>query len=205
MPAARMNKSVGLAVTAVSASVLIAQWAARDAAARPAPSAVERGRYLVQSFGCNDCHTPMKLDAKLGMPVPDRERFLSGHPAGAAAPGALPPGSLMLVGETGTSFRLPFGVVYAANLTPDASGIEGWSEEMFVNAMRQGRHMGGTGRPIYPPMPWPALRNLRDGDLKAIYAFLRTIPPVRNEVPDVAVAPPAEAAIIHLNDAIARN
>lgn len=203
MPATHLKKSIAVA-TVLSASVLIARWAAPDAAAKTAPAAAERGRYIVESFGCSDCHTPMKFDAKLGLPVPDRDKFLSGHPAAAPAPAALPPGSLMLVGETGTSFRLPFGVAYAANLTPDASGMEGWSEEMFVNAMRKGRHMGGTGRPIYPPMPWQALRNLGDSDLKAIYAFLRTIPPVRNEVPDAEIAPPAQTAIVRLNDAIAK-
>ena len=83
MPAARLSKSAGFAVLVVCASVLIARWAAPDASARPAPSAAERGRYLVQSFGCNDCHTPMKFDPELGMPVPDRDRFLSGHGAKA--------------------------------------------------------------------------------------------------------------------------
>ena len=202
MPTSRLTKSVPLVLLAPIVSVLIAQGAAR---ARPDAQAarVERGRHLVESMACSDCHTPMKFDPKAGMPVPDRERFLSGHPAGAPAPAALPADVAMAVGPTGTSFRLPFGVVYAANLTPDPSGLQGWSEEMFVNAIRNGRHMGGTGRPIYPPMPWPSFRNLDDKDLKAIYAFLQTIPAVRNEVPDVQVPPPAEAGILRLNAAIA--
>jgi hypothetical protein len=58
---------------------------------------------------------------------------------------------------------------------------------MFVRALRTGRHMG-TSREILPPMPWPAFRNLTDEDLKAIYAYLRSIPPVVNQVP-VALEP----------------
>ena len=42
----------------------------------------------------------------------------------------------------------------------------------------------GTSRPIMPPMPWLWYRNATDEDLKAIYAYLRTIPPIVNHVPD---------------------
>jgi len=49
----------------------------------------------------------------------------------------------------------------------------------------------GASRPILPPMPWPMYRNMTDDDLKAMYAYLRTIPPVTNHVPDAVVATPA--------------
>jgi hypothetical protein len=62
---------------------------------------------------------------------------------------------------------------------------------MFVTALRTGRHMG-VSRPIMPPMPWPAFRNASDDDLKAIYAYLRTIKPIVNHVPDYQ--PPAATA-----------
>jgi hypothetical protein len=55
---------------------------------------------------------------------------------------------------------------------------------MFVNAIRTGKHMG-TSRAILPPMPWPAFRNATDEDLKSIYAYLRTVTPLTNHVPDV--------------------
>jgi hypothetical protein len=42
----------------------------------------------------------------------------------------------------------------------------------------------GVSRPILPPMPWQAFRNLGDGDLRAIYTYLRTIPAVKNRVPE---------------------
>lgn len=54
---------------------------------------------------------------------------------------------------------------------------------MFVSAIRTGRHMG-VSRPIAPPMPCMIYRNATDEDLKAIYAYLRTIKPIVNHVPD---------------------
>ena len=61
---------------------------------------------------------------------------------------------------------------------------------MFVKAIKTGRHMG-VSRPILPPMPWTAYRNLTDDDLKAVYAYLRSIPPVKNRVPE-PVPPPTQ-------------
>jgi hypothetical protein len=59
---------------------------------------------------------------------------------------------------------------------------------MFVRAIRDGKHMG-TSRQIMPPMPWPMIRNLNDDDLKAIFAYLKTIPAIANHVPEPIVAP----------------
>ena len=59
---------------------------------------------------------------------------------------------------------------------------------MFVSALKTGRHMG-VSRPILPPMPWQAFRNLTGEDLKAIYSYLRTVAPVHNRVPDPILAP----------------
>jgi hypothetical protein len=61
---------------------------------------------------------------------------------------------------------------------------------MFVKAIRTGMHMGADGRPILPPMPWPEFRTLTDDDLKAIFAFLKTIPAIHNPVADPKVPPP---------------
>jgi hypothetical protein len=69
-------------------------------------------------------------------------------------------------------------------------GVPGlWTEELFIRAMRTGKHIG-TSRPILPPMPWPNYAKATDQDLKAIWAYLRSIPPVRNLVPDPVIAPP---------------
>jgi hypothetical protein len=83
-----------------------------------------------------------------------------------------------------TAWAGPWGVSYAANLTPDGNtGLGIWSEEMFVKAMRTGKHMS-AGRDILPPMPWQSIATLNDEDIKAIYAYLRTVPPISNHVPE---------------------
>jgi len=87
-----------------------------------------------------------------------------------------------------TAWSGPWGVSYAQNLTPDENtGMGIWTEEMFVQALRTGRHMG-VSRPILPPMPWEVYRRLSDEDLKSVYAFLRSIPPVKNRVPEPVIA-----------------
>ena len=152
--------------------------------------AIERGEYLVRVSGCDDCHTPMKFDEAAGMPVRAMERRLSGHPEGAPAPASTLAGhDLAIIGPTFTAFRLPFGVVYASNLTPDVeTGMGGWTEADFRAAMRTGKHMG-KGRAILPPMPWFNLAAATDDDLKAMFAYLKSLPPVKNRVPDNGVAP----------------
>jgi mono/diheme cytochrome c family protein len=160
-------------------------------AAAAAPSRVERGKYLVSVIGCNDCHTPLKMGPK--GPEPDFDRVLSGHPEQIGRlPAAKAQAPWLWAGAaTNTAFAGPWGVSYTANLTPDQNtGLGIWTEEMFIKAIRTGRHMG-VSREILPPMPWPAFRNATDEDLKSIYAYLRTLKPVVNHVPDVQ--PPAAA------------
>ena len=152
--------------------------------------AVERGRYLVTAMGCNDCHTPFKMGAR--GPEPDLTRMLSGHPQSLAMPPApqLPPGPWLIVASaTNTAWAGPWGVSFTANLTPDKeTGLGSWTEDEFATALRSGRHRG-RGRPILPPMPWPAFGTLTDADVAAIFAYLRTIPPIVNRVPEPV--PPA--------------
>jgi len=162
---------------------------AKDAKMDP----VARGGYIVSYSGCNDCHTPWVFNKEFGMPIPDMTRMLSGHPAGTpdSATKINPKTDLALIGGTFTQFTLPFGIVYSANLTPDKeTGLGNWTEEMFVKALRTGMHMGAAGRPILPPMPWPEFRNMTDDDLKAVFAFLKTIPAIHNPVSDPKVPPP---------------
>ena len=153
---------------------------------------VARGAYLVHGMGCADCHTPLKMGAK--GPEPDLSRGLSGHPQGLLLqPPALPAGSPWAWGGAGTNtaFFGPWGVSYAANLTPDATGLAGWTAEQFTQAMRTGKH-AGSGRPLMPPMPWPAFGQLNDADLHAMFAYLMAQPAVQNRVPDYQ--PPAPVA-----------
>lgn len=154
---------------------------AKDAA-EPESKQIKRGEYLVSTSGCHDCHTPwiMKSDG----PGPDMSRALSGHPEGLVMP---PPpkmeGPWLWTGAvSNTAFGGPWGVSYAKNLTPDPTGLGTWTEKEFIAAIRNGKDRG-NGRPILPPMPWPVYRNMADDDLKAIFAYLKTIPPIKNTPP----------------------
>jgi hypothetical protein len=124
------------------------------------------------------------------------DRLLSGYPEGGPVmtPFQPAPGSPWTIATTDglTAWSGPWGVSVPANLTPDPntglrSGV--WSEEIFIKAIRTGKHMG-TSRDILPPMPWPFYAQLSDEDLKAIWAYLGTLPPINNHVPD-PVPPPA--------------
>src|SRR5262249_8801277 len=111
--------TIGFALTAVTACGAHPPTSTRAGAA---PAAGERGRQLATIGGGNDCHTPMKFAPEIGMPVPDMSRMLSGPPEGAPDPASNLAGhDLAAIGPTFTAFRLPFGVVYTANLTPDAA------------------------------------------------------------------------------------
>ena len=182
---------ITLIVAAAASTVGLSQLSARRSAASNAGS-VERGRYLVSIMGCNDCHTPLKMGSK--GPEPDLARFLSGHPEQMGPlPATTAQGPWLWSGAaTNTAFSGPWGVSYAINLTPDRNtGLGIWTEDMFVQAIRTGKHMG-TSRDILPPMPWMALRTASDEDLKAIYAYLRSLKPIVNHVPDAQ--PPAVAS-----------
>jgi mono/diheme cytochrome c family protein len=148
---------------------------------------VQRGSYLVTAGHCNDCHTPKKMTPN--GPVDDSANTLVGHLANSTLPPidekALKPGNWVLFSPGFTAFVGPWGTSYTANLTPDsATGIGAWTEEVFVKTLRTGKHLGqDNGRQILPPMPWYNVAKLSDQDIKAIYTYLRTIPPINNRVP----------------------
>ena len=149
---------------------------------------VERGRVLVIAAGCNDCHTPKKMGPK--GPEPDMIRELSGHSEDlkVTAPFRPTAGSVWTVAtnEMLTAWSGPWGVSFAANLTPDRNtGLGGgvWTEDVFVKALKTGKHMA-TSRDILPPMPWNWYTQLNDDDLRAIWSYLRTIRAISNHVPD---------------------
>ncbi|HEX6361742.1 MAG TPA: c-type cytochrome [Albitalea sp.] len=145
---------------------------------------VARGKYLVTVAGCNDCHTPWKMGHK--GPEPDMTRMLSGHPEAkdiGAAPRLPGPWQMSAV-DTNTAWSGPWGVSFTANLTPDAeTGLGKWTQRNFTETIRTGRHMG-RGRPILPPMPIPMYKHFTDADLEAIFAYLQSIPAVKNRVPE---------------------
>lgn len=163
-----------------------------------APTPLERGKYLVTITGCHDCHTP-KVEGPGGKPVLDDKRLLSGHPETAPHPTWSPDdikqrNAMALTNPMLTAWAGPWGVSFAANLTPDKeTGIAEWTEAHFIQALRTGKHQGQpNGRDILPPMPWEYLKSMTDEDLKAVFAYLRSLPPVKNQVP-LPVVPGAAA------------
>ena len=147
-------------------------------------SLIKKGRYLVSIMGCNDCHTPMKMGPH--GPEPDQDRLLSGHPEylPVASFDTTTTRNWVLFSLHGTSMVGPWGTSFAGNLTSDATGIGNWTEEQFKKALTQGKFKGlDAGRNILPPMPWESYANLKDDDVKAIFAYLKSTRPVRNTVP----------------------
>jgi hypothetical protein len=127
-------------------------------------------------------------------PEPDPNLLLSGHREGTPVPEfpaeTVGKGEWMAMTDADmTTWAGPWGISFAANLTPDnVTGCGGWTEEMFIGAMRSGKHLG-AGRPILPPMPWQAIGQCSDDELKAMFAYLKSIKPIANRVPD-PVPPP---------------
>jgi len=145
---------------------------------------IERGAHLVRTMGCNDCHTPWQMGPR--GPEPDMTRALTGHPSALVMPPApkLPAGPWIgVVAATNTAWAGPWGVSFTANLTPDPdNGLGQWTEDMFIQTMRTGRHEG-KGRPLLPPMPYQMIAALGDDDIKALFAYLQSLPPSKNKVP----------------------
>jgi len=126
------------------------------AAPAGAETLVERGRYLVEGLGaCANCHTPKGPGGDLAA-----RRFAGGFE----------------VDEP------PFGTWIAPNITPDReTGIGGWTDAEIARAIREGKHR--DGHTLGPPMPFAQYRRLSDRDVRAMVAYLRTLPAVRNAVP----------------------
>jgi mono/diheme cytochrome c family protein len=174
-----------LSIAAFSGALLraVAPGTESAGAAAQQKTRVERGAHLVRTMGCNDCHTPWKMGPK--GPEPDMSRSLTGHPSDFILPPPPPPSGPWIghTAATNTAFAGPWGVSFTANLTPDPeTGLGKWTEEMFIATMRTGRHQG-KGRPVLPPMPVQILAALDDEDIKSVFAYLQSLPPVKNRVP----------------------
>ena len=143
-----------------------------------------RGKYLVEIMGCHDCHTPMKMGPN--GPQWDMDRMLSGHPEQLAMPPApaLPAGPwIATAAATFTAWSGPWGTSFTMNLTPDKeTGLGDWTVEEFIATMKTGKDRG-KGRPILPPMPVQNLAQLSDEDIRAVFAYLQTLKPIKNRVP----------------------
>jgi mono/diheme cytochrome c family protein len=171
-------KVVGVTVLAVVALAAIGvSWLAlRKPAQRPAPDVkveltperIARGRYLVHhAADCVGCHSARSLE--FGLPlVPGKEA----------------------AGGFSWDEKIGFpGRVTAANLTPDPeTGLGRWTDGEILRAMREG--VNREGKALFPIMPYGHLRNMSDEDAMAIVAYLRSMKPVRNQVPPKELKPP---------------
>lgn len=161
---------------------------------------VARGESLVRAGNCSDCHTP-KVMSEGGL-VEDRTRLFAGHPAEEeVAPDPLHDSYSGPATASKTAWEGPWGISYASNLTSDpATGL--WSQDAFIKSMRTGKRRGHD-RKILPPMPWQQLSTASDEDLKAIYAYLSSLPPVYNNVPDPVPSPATSATNATAMEAVA--
>jgi mono/diheme cytochrome c family protein len=191
--------AAAILLTAVLSTASLRAQAAPEAEAKrqPAPAGkagkaaqIARGKYLVDIMGCHDCHTPTKMGPK--GPEWDMTRALSGHPEEAVMPPApaLPPGPwVATISGTFTAFSGPFGTSFTKNLTPDKeTGLGDWTVEEFIATMQTGRERG-KGRPVLPPMPVQNLKALSDSDIRALFAYLQSIPAIKNRNPQPIEAP----------------
>ena len=147
---------------------------------------VKRGKYLVDAVAaCGYCHTP-RAGAEY-----DPNMYLAGHPSTAGNPrhhfSMMQQDIFMLTSAKLSAFSGPFGTSFASNLTPDkVTGLGEWTEKMFIDAMRTGKHQGNPdNRSIFPPMPTKHYAQMTDADLKAIWAYLKSIKPIKNGVKPV--------------------
>lgn len=146
---------------------------------------VKKGEYLVEIMGCNDCHSPKRMGPKGPELIP--ELLLSGYPSDRPIAKfdekKIKEGFAVFYPDLAAGAG-PWGVTFAANITPDETGIGNWTEDQFKKALREGRYKGSENeRMLLPPMPWQNYRNLKDEDAHAMFMYLKSLKPVKNIVP----------------------
>jgi hypothetical protein len=178
----------------VSVAVVVAASQKKTPATPSREQLLKRGEYMVTIGGCHDCHTPWIIQPD-GKPGPDMTRQLSGHPEQfpISQPAQIRSDRwAVATAPMNTAFSGPWGVSFAANLSPDENTGTGiWTFDMFKNTIRKGRHWG-VARPLLPPMPWFNYRHMTDEDLLAVYTYIHSLPPIRNQVQQPL--PPAQIA-----------
>ncbi|MCO4294025.1 cytochrome c [Solitalea sp. MAHUQ-68] len=127
----------------------------------PSPAdQIKYGKYLVTAASCFDCHTQLI-----------KGEYLEGMDFAG-----------------GRTFEMPGGVLSTANITPDTkTGIGSWTQEQFLNKFKLFRDSSSIAKPVAETdfnsmMPWTMYAKMKDEDLAAIYAYLRTIKPISNSV-----------------------
>jgi cytochrome c553 len=124
------------------------------------PASIARGRYLANHVAiCMDCHSQRDW------------RYFSGPPV---------PNTAGMGGELfGPEQGFP-GKIYASNITPAA--VQHWSEGELIRAVTMG--VNNEGQALFPVMPYTEYKHLSQDDLHAIIAYLRTLPPIDNDIPE---------------------
>ena len=192
-----MNKSYSSFVTGLTFTAIFLTGCSENKPAEPvvaSTTAAEKtnfggyetqikwGEHLVTIGGCSDCHTPKKM-TPMG-PVDDSTLFLSGHPEKLPAPDVdrkqMESKGLVVTADF-TSWIGPWGISYSANLTPDETGTGNWKEDQFLYAIKNSVSKGLAGsRPLMPPMSMMTVKYMTDEELKAIFAYLKTVKPIKN-------------------------
>lgn len=186
-------KRTNIFLLAIATTAIALLWACSNSASKEKPQVeilsesdkILRGQYLVNGIGCDDCHSPKRMGPHGPEIIP--ELRLSGYPAdrpvGQVNIDAVKNG-WALFGPDLTNAVGPWGMSFAANLTPDETGIKNWTEHNFLTAIKHGKLKGlENSRSLLPPMPWEMYKNLTDEDLKSIFAYLKSLPAVPNLVP----------------------
>jgi hypothetical protein len=129
------------------------------------PKRVDRGRYIFMGLsGCVHCHSPL-------------EKSQRGFPPVTGMTGA---GQVLVENAS-------LGRIVAPNLTPDMqTGSGTWTDDQLARAIREG--IGHDGRPLFPMMPYQNFRSMSDEDLASVIVFLRSLRPIRRELPKTAIA-----------------
>ncbi|MGH7491117.1 MAG: c-type cytochrome [bacterium] len=129
---------------------------AEDLKIQPTPAMIARGKYLAHHITvCIDCHSTRDFDYFSGPLVPGTE------------------------GQGGMEFPDKIGTFYPPNIT--AAALGDWSDGEILRAFTSG--VNKNGEPLFPFMPYPIYSRLSEEDARAIVAYLRTLPPIPNEVP----------------------
>jgi mono/diheme cytochrome c family protein len=136
------------------------------------PQRLERGRYIFMGLSaCVHCHSPLDMSQR-------------GFPPIAGMAGA---GQVLTIGESE-------GRIVAPNLTPDVqTGSGGWTDDQLARAIREG--IGHDGRALFPVMPYQNFREMSDEDVASVVVFLRSLPPVRHQLPKTKVVFPIKHLI----------
>jgi mono/diheme cytochrome c family protein len=155
--------------------------AALDAHAARPPASSAVPAWLIASAAAA-ASAPASAASSAGIQRPDasaslieRGRYLAA--AGDCQGCHTTPGGAPYAG--GRPLETPFGTVLSANLTPDASGLKGWTADQFYRALHEG--VAANGEHLYPAFPYNYFTHMPRADTDALFAYLQSLPPVVNK------------------------